>query len=834
MEPAAPARPLGGRAAPVQGDRDRPGADEGAHNRDLATALLAATPKQGWPAAPAGVLTRSHALGSLARETLGLSGEVADVITVLRWSIPPTAVTALADLRAQFGDVLADATLDWLAESTGVVSVPVRALLARGEVTDLVPVGLVLHVLTDEASSAPRSGTWRSSAWCAWSHCGAPPPRPTALATLGAAAAAVVAELADDERQAAHVNRVLNRAETLLEQTQTTQLAIHSDLLRRGFRDRFALLAEALRRGIRELTPDRSDAADASAAIESAWARARQHRLGQGRSAEVLAFQAAVRLWRWLQIPALPAAATVAERARHHLDHDGWADAAINDAATGVDDENLSAALRLVVEAALARRDTAERAFAAALAAATARDDGAADGELEDPVRHRSGYIERLLPRVVLPMARKAPVLLLVMDGMSAAAASEILDDATERLGWVEAALAGSTRRAAALSALPSLTEVSRASLLCGRLTRGQQDAEQAGYAELTAKSAKIKAKLFHKKGVDTTAPGALVADGVGAALDDTAGYPLVTVVLNTIDDALDRSDAAGTRLDRRRGQAPRAAAGPGRSAGRTVVVTADHGHVVERRTGTQRSYPGVTSGRSRSAVRSRRAGRGRGPRPAGPQRGRARRARRRRRPALRPAEGRLPRWRERGRGRRAGRGAGPRRGLQPARPGPAAAPAAALVVGRRRRGPPPAATPRERPGIPPRSATRRQSLPAAEPTLFDAPTLPAPAAAGVSLGQAVVGSEVFTDQRAVAARVVVSDEQVAALVDALAGAAAARLPMPAAAAVLGVSEVRVRGALAQVQQLLNVEGYAVLALDVDGQTVLLDVRLLREQFEVR
>ena len=65
-----------------------PSLTAGADNRDLATALLAATPKQGWPAAPAGVLTRSHALGSLARETLGLSGDVADVITVLRWSSP--------------------------------------------------------------------------------------------------------------------------------------------------------------------------------------------------------------------------------------------------------------------------------------------------------------------------------------------------------------------------------------------------------------------------------------------------------------------------------------------------------------------------------------------------------------------------------------------------------------------------------------------------------------------------------------------------------------------------------------------------------------------------
>ena len=386
-----------------------PSLTAGADNRDLATALLAATPKQGWPAAPAGVLTRSHALGSLARETLGLTGDVADVITVLRWSVPPTAVTALADLRAQFGDVLADATLDWLAESTGVVSVPVRALLARGDVTDLVPVGLVLHVLTDETvldaeeRHVAQLGLVRlESMW------GTATPTPTALATLGAAAAAVVAELADDERQAAHVNRVLNRAETLLEQTQTTQLAIHSDLLRRGFRDRLALLAEALRRGIRELTPDRSDSAAASAAIESAWARARQHRLGQGSSAEVLAFQAAVRLWRWLQIPALPATASVAERARHHLDHDGWADAAINDAATGVDDEDLSAALRLVVESSLARRDTAERAFAAALADATARDDGAADGALEGP----SGPVwlmEGLLPGSCCPWRARLP-----------------------------------------------------------------------------------------------------------------------------------------------------------------------------------------------------------------------------------------------------------------------------------------------------------------------------------------------------------------------------------------------------------------------------------------
>jgi hypothetical protein len=42
------------------------------------------------------------------------------------------------------------------------------------------------------------------------------------------------------------------------------------------------------------------------------------------------------------------------------------------------------------------------------------------------------------------------------------------------------------------------------------------------------------------------------------------------------------------------------------------------------------------------------------------------------------------------------------------------------------------------------------------------------------------------------------------------------------------------RGAVAHAQRLLNVEGYAVLRRDADGETLILDEALLREQFEVR
>ena len=93
------------------------------------------------------------------------------------------------------------------------------------------------------------------------------------------------------------------------------------------------------------------------------------------------------------------------------------------------------------------------------------------------------------------------------------------------------------------------------------------------------------------------------MADDIAAAIADVTGHPLVTCVLNTIDDALDRSDPGGTEwgTDAVKHLAP--LLDRARHAGRIVVLTADHGHIVERRQGTQRAYPSISSGRSRAAI---------------------------------------------------------------------------------------------------------------------------------------------------------------------------------------------------------------------------------------
>ena len=110
-------------------------------------------------------------------------------------------------------------------------------------------------------------------------------------------------------------------------------------------------------------------------------------------------------------------------------------------------------------------------------------------------------------------------------------------------------------------------------------------------------------AVLFHKKPLDSSRPGYAVADDVAAAIADVTGYPLVTCVLNTIDDALDRSDPGGTAwsTDAVKHLAPLLERG--QHAGRVAV--ADRRPRAHRRAppGHPALLPSISSGRSRAAT---------------------------------------------------------------------------------------------------------------------------------------------------------------------------------------------------------------------------------------
>ncbi len=851
-----------------------------ASHRQVATALLAATPPAGWPPAPAGILTRDHALGTVARAYLGLSDPVVDLISVLRWTVDQGLSARVADLRELAGDVLTDAVLAWAAGRAGSVAGPLLHLLRAGEARDVVPLGLVAGLLADaciarpagrdagpdsEAARIARDGLIRLEP-----RLGGGAQSLAALSSWSAEAEALIAELIRDPAGHVRGETMLARADEVLRSVQAEPAAAGSDLLPAGLARRLAGLAGALRSALGQAAATARSSGDAQsgraglAAVEAAWGLVAAHHLA-GRDQRTPRFHGAVRLARWLSATsALPAVEsdgqTLAALIDRYSDEDAWADSAINDAAEGVSDPGQGAALEAVLEAARVRRAAHDAAFATALAAVTST-----EGRIPAGSGRTAWYLEDLLPEVVLPLARKAPVLLLVLDGMSAGVCAEIVSSVLERAGdgWAEALLPGQARRGAALAVLPTITEVSRASLLSGELRTGGQDAEDRGFEALWRTHGLPGAALFHKKPLDSARPGHAIATDIASAIADVTGQPLIACVLNTIDDALDRSDPGGTEWTAEAVRHLLPLLDRARYAGRVVILTADHGHVVERRQGTQRPYPEMSSGRSRPG--SPPAGVGEimltgervllhdhravlavdeqlryGPLKAGYHGGAASAE------VVVPVVALVA-------------GAVPEESdlllAPPQQPswwtGPAG-PTAGSSLG---------AGPAERhdlgvqfPAAPVADRRLRSRPGETMPTLFDVPSAvelaaegpaghpgqpgaagPAisPASAAATLATAVIGSVAYAGQKTIAGRLSVTDSQVRQLLETLLAAPAHRLSPTQAAAALAVAPALLRGAILHAQQVLNVEGYAVLRVDSDGATIVLDEPLLREQFGV-
>lgn len=782
----------------------------------VAQGLLRITPEDGWPAAPGAVLTMDHALGTVARRRLGLPEGTIDTFTVLDWTTLADAADRVADLGEFGGGELAEATAEWLAARAGLAKLPLLRLMAASRLAEALPVGFALHVLTSTDRRSPQERTQTELALARLEHLWVGPGEPATaamLAALGQGACSVIEARLDDPSRWQEAHAALQGADRLLAKIQASTLGQDSLLLPTGLTAALYRLAGALG----------SFPVAGMAAVEQARTRVETHRLayplrGNEPDPRVVPFHAAVRLARWLNgEDALPS--TFGDAVRLHADEHAWVDAAYNDAAAGVGDQLLAEGLGTILRLTEQRRHTYDRAFAKLLAASTSTDEGKSSGRLDgagDPVWH----LERLLPSVVVPLARTTRTLLLVLDGMSTATAAELAAVILRgNEGWTEVIPSTSRRRGAAVAVLPTLTTLSRASLFSGELVSGGQSREAAGFAAVSKAGGIGRSILFHKAPLDSARPGMAVQDDIAAAIADDQ-MPLVGCVLNTIDDALDKSDPAGTTWTPETVRHLRPLLSAAMAAGRVVVMTSDHGHIVERRRGEQRTYTDFSSSRSRAAAE-----------PAGEDevRVQGRRVLAEDGRAVLAVDETL---------RYGPIKAGYHGGGSPAE---VVVPVVVLVPGETvpsgwkeaplqeplwwsvaSGGPQPIQS-----GNPGLVATGKDNT----ASLFDEIESQPEPATPTKVGAAVLTSGTYKAQKNISGRLAVADGQVELLLNALAAAPATRLTKEASAVVLQVPPTRVTGAIAQLQKLLNVEGYGVLRMD--GAHLVLDVSMLREQFGV-
>ncbi|MFJ7592205.1 BREX-2 system phosphatase PglZ [Streptomyces sp. NPDC097617] len=800
----------------------------------LLEALIDAEPADagGWPRI-GGLLTLDTALRALAVQRLGLGGTASgssgapaqqptlDTDTLLAWSRTPAGPARFAELPAvERGELK-----KWLGESAGPAA---TVLLSLAEVElghDAMALGVLAAALRDPAADP-------DTALAIGGLFGQVMPRRAALNAFTDAVEGTltrwIAQARSSPSTRQEVFAVLDRADALAETSGLTDALAGSRFLPTGF-------AAQLRRTVAE-------ARRSSVAGEAALAELSGHGLASLHQERVRVAEMAVRTARWLE-QAEPSVPTVADGVRCHATDWGWVDRALTllwagdpggDRATGQE-------LLALYEQGRARRRRIDEQFAKRLAAWSAHATAA----------HPNGalVIENVLDTVVRPLTGVGAPLIVVLDGMSSAVATQFGEE-VEREGWREILPrlpeGGRAGRLAAVSMLPSLTRVSRVSLLCGAPAQGGQSVETAGFAAFW-KRRRQEAVLFHKGDVAGGAGHALAHELMSALASDA----VVGVVLNTIDDALDNGqEGRGTEWKIGDITHLRELLAAARGYGRPVVLVADHGHVLER--GSRSEGPVATDAAATSA---------------------------RWRTGVRAAEGEVmlqgPRvlvegggalvapWREdiRYTGRKAGYHGGaslaemtvpvlalvaaaeqmpkgweglPREKSAPGwwqapQPGSEVA-EGFLPVGENI--PAPAAQPRSAQvlGGPPAQSTA-STAPA---TSVPQPAVPETAVpqAPDSLGRQVVASEVYAAQKEYV-RKVPEAKVVATVVDALVAAGGTMSPAALAAAISATGRVRrnIEGFVATVQRLLNVEGYAVLGFIEGGHAVKLDILLLREQF---
>lgn len=603
--------------------------------------------------------------------------------------------------------------------------------------------------------------------------------------------------------------RCLDDAEGILEHIGATSHAWRSNELESGFEQRMTRLGQALASHVDARATSISDE------LRNQHSSLQQHRLGRvgGRRMDRVAM--AIRLARWLadqntgnqQSPS-----GLSSLSRKYADVGGFVDWARRVLRGGEPNKDLAGAYVRLVDRVTELRETENQRFGRTLS------DQHAIGDVA------SGLVpvESILDQVVAKAAQVAPVLLLVVDGMSWAVFRELASD-IQAHDWIELGFGATPKRLIGLAAVPSVTEACRTSLFCGALKRGQAYDEVQGFSghqALVAHSqAGLAPKLFHKASLEGDEDSSLAGD-IRQALANKK-QRVVGIVINAVDDHLDKGDQIDAIWTTQHIRVLEPILAEAAAAGRLVVLLSDHGHILDRQTEGRPPTDGL---------RWRKAG---GPLSNGEVEIKSPRV-------ILPADGHVvvP-WTEKLR-------YGPKKngyhgGVTPQE--------MLIPIGMfwPELGPPDGLTelpvdlptwwtePTVTQAAAPKaeSPSRPKKEKAQPPTLFDKiePPVALPTADEAWI-KALLKSEMFATQKQMAGRARIDDALIQRLLSTLARRGGS-MTGPAIASAIEVPEHRLPGLLAVIQRVLNVEGYAILDRQEAANTVVLNIPLLKKQFEL-
>lgn len=533
----------------------------------LAQGLVENAPAEGYAVVPSGVLDLQHAWEALVGRLIGDSQVATNLSRLLEASLDPASARRLeslpTELKREFfkwSALSLDTSVGWMAH-----------LVESKRASDLVPVGLLLDVLFSpelKANPGLSAARIRMEGWFNGHAVDEP-----AAKSWAAAARSLMSSRLQRPGSESSLTSVLTRLDALLAELKVPESAIRSNFSPAGFEARIRSFAESLTACI-----GGSPSTSSLKAVVQALEALRSHALAAEHQRRIERCTMAARLAAWIcQGAKLASAEQLDGYVADYVGTGGFVDWARTIVQEGNEPE-LNSAFNQLVARVNQECDTFEATFAVKLAEWT-RYGSSASASLMP--------IEDALESIVGPIAAKTPVLLLVMDGMSVPVFRELISDVISRGKWLETRPGGVTLPAALIATVPSITEISRRALFRGKLTPESTPTEQSGFAgndRLFSLSGGQNRPVLFLKG-DLQVPGeAGLAGPVRTAIGNKKGR-VVGMVLNAVDDHLSGSDQIAPRWDLDFLKLLREVLQLAAEAGRTIILTSDHGHVLEHET---------------------------------------------------------------------------------------------------------------------------------------------------------------------------------------------------------------------------------------------------------
>lgn len=523
---------------------------------NVANLLIQMNPGEGFPPALGGHVDADFVWPIILERKANFPAGLLDLAGLLRWSADQNNVRSYMELDPE----VRRGAESWLELRLGPAIHSVIACLS-----DALPAGLAIDVLqSHKASELDRALIRFEERYLGGRNPGKLPMKAWAQSSRDVLKLMITNP--DEKRQ------VVERTDGILKELGVSEFTYISDVSAAGFQQRITRFSRTLLDCMKAAKRSSSAAQRDLVAMRESL---RSHDESRHHPRTMVQIDMTIRLFQWLRGSTEDAPQAFGDVLRAEWDEMSlvdWARLALR--GSGENQEFAEACKILLAETSGLREKRAHK-FAQSLARWTQ-----SGSESTDVI-----CVEKILEKIVAPIAKARKVLLIVMDGMSAAASQEILHDLAAN-GWYTLSAPDNMEATMpiGLATIPSVTEVSRASLLCGKLSKGAATIEKAGFSAhprlLEHCKAAFPPVLFHKIDLRSHA-GIALSEDVREAIQEESRQ-VVGVVVNAIDDHLTRGDQVNVEWTLDNIPMLRVLLHEARSSGRVVVMTSDHGHILE------------------------------------------------------------------------------------------------------------------------------------------------------------------------------------------------------------------------------------------------------------